>query len=195
MTSEKPGIDHITFKPLTPETWIDFTLLFSEHGPQQGCWCMYWRETRVEYHRRFGDGNQQAMKAIIQTGNIPGLLAYLEGRAIAWCSIARREEFPALDRSKTLKKVDNVPVWSIVCFFVSRPYRRKGLLLQLIRAALTYARECEAKIVEAYPLKSEIVKDLPYERYMGIESILAGVGFKEVARRSDRRLVMRYYIE
>src|SRR5512139_679175 len=115
-----PGLrkDQLTFKPLTPAEWPDFEQLFAEHGPQQGCWCMYWRVRREDCQRQFGEGNKLAFKHIVEAGQVPGILAYHEGVPVGWCSIAPREHFPVLDRSPTLKRIDDQPVWAIVCFFV-----------------------------------------------------------------------------
>jgi len=185
----------LTFKPLTAQTWPDFVLLFEEHGPQQGCWCMYWRIRRAECQRQFGEDNKLAFKKIVESGKVPGILAYIDGQPVGWCSIAPREDFTVLDRSPTLKRVDYQAVWSVVCFFIAKAYRRRGLTGILILAAIEYAREQGAKIVEAYPLRTEIVKYLPYERFMGSESTFEQAGFQVVARRSDRRPIMRYYLE
>jgi GNAT superfamily N-acetyltransferase len=119
----------------------------------------------------------------------------MDEKHIAWCSIAPREDFPVLDRSRTLKRVDDQPVWSIVCFFISKPYRKQKLTSILLTAAIQFARENGARIVEAYPLKNEIAKNWPFERYMGIESTFEKAGFKVVLQKSERRPVMRYTIE
>ncbi len=185
----------LTFKPVTLDVWPDFEALFEEPGIQDGCWCMYWRIRRADCQRHYGAGNKQAFKAIIESGQVPGILAYLNGRPIGWCAIAPREATPTLDRSRTLKRIDDQPVWSITCFFVSKPYRQQGLTERLIEAAIAHAREQGAQTVEAYPLLDEITKLLPYERYMGIQSTFERVGFQEVARRTDRRPIMRYIIQ
>jgi len=184
-----------TYSPLTPERWDDFERLFEEHGIQNGCWCMYWRTRRADCQRGYGEGNKRAFKAIVEGGKIPGILAYDVERAVAWCSIAPREDYPVLERSRTLKRVDDQTVWSIVCFFVSQAYRRNSMTELLIRAAIDYAHSKEARIVESYPLRTEITKLLPYERYMGIQSTYERLGFQIVANRSGRRPVMRYIIE
>jgi GNAT superfamily N-acetyltransferase len=187
-------VKEFTVKPLTNNEWLDFVRLFEEHGIQNGCWCMYWRTTRAECQRGYGEGNKQAFKAILESGKIPGILAYDRGQPVAWCSIAPRQDYPTLERSPTLKRVDDRPVWSIACFFVSRAYRRQGMTEALIRAAIEYARAQGAEIIEAYPLRTEITKMLPYERYMGIQSTFERLGFVEVASRSERRPILRYYI-
>ena len=187
--------EKFTFQPLTLERWDDFVQLFEEHGIQNGCWCMYWRVKREDCQRGYGEGNKRAFKSIVDSGKIPGILAYFQARAVAWCSIAPREDYPVLERSRTLKRVDDQPVWSIACFFVSQPYRRNRMTEHLIRAAIDYAKQNGARIVESYPLRTEITKLLPYERYMGIQSTYERLGFQVVATRSERRPVMRYVIE
>ena len=195
MALEKIIKDQLIFKPLTANEWPDFELLFEEHGPQNGCWCMYWRVKREDCQRQFGEGNKLAFKKIVDSGKVPGILSYLDGQPVGWCSIAPREEFSVLDRSPTLKRIDDQPVWAIVCFFVAKAYRRRGLTGILIQAAIEYAHACGAKIIEAYPLRTGITKYLPYERFMGIESTFERAGFKVITRRSDRRPVMRYYLD
>ena len=183
----------LDFKPVSLDTWADLETLFTEPGIQNGCWCMYWRLRRADCQHGYGEGNKQAFKALLESGKVPGILAYHRGRPVGWCAIAPREETAVLDCSPTLKRVDDQPVWSITCFFITKPYRRQGMTERLIQAALEYAREHGARIVEAYPLKTEISKMLPYERYMGIQSTFERVGFEVVVERSERRPVMRYY--
>lgn len=193
--ASKISFEALIFRPLSVETWPDFTRLFEEHGIQNGCWCMYWRTARTACHHGFGDGNKQAFKAIVESGKIPGILAYLNEQPVAWCSIAPREDFPVLERSRTLKRVDEQPVWSITCFFVSKPFRLHGLTEILIREAIRYAGQRGATIIEAYPLRTEITRLLPYERFMGIQSTFKRIGFVEVASRSERRPIMRVTVQ
>ena len=79
------------------------------------------------------------------------------------------QQYAALERSPTLKRIDDQPVWAIVCFFVTNTYRRRDLTGILIQGAIDYSRDHGAKIIEAYPLRTELARDLPYERYMGID--------------------------
>lgn len=184
----------LAIKPLTLKEWPRFETLFQQHGPQNGCWCMYWRTRRSEWQRDFGEGNKRAFRELLERGEVPGILAYHHGTAVAWCSIAPREQFPVLERSRTLKRVDNLPAWSIVCFFVTKAYRRSGMTEALIREAIRYAGRQGAKVVEAYPLRTEITKLLPNERYMGVQSTFERIGFERAAERSARRLILRYYL-
>jgi len=191
---ERISREELRFTPVTKDAWEEFQALFAESGVQNGCWCMYWRVARNEFQRHYGEGNRQAIQAVVASGRTPGILAMLNGHPVGWCSVAPREEFPVLDRSSTLKRVDDQPVWSIVCFFVSKPYRRMGIIKALIEAAIAHARDNGAHIVEAYPLTPESNYPL-YERYLGFSPLFAELGFKEVARRSERKAVMRYFIQ
>jgi GNAT superfamily N-acetyltransferase len=192
MSPDTKLTDELTFKPLTTAEWADLQALFAEAGPQNGCWCMYWRVKRAEFHANFGEPHKQALRKIVEAGAVPGILAYHHGRPVGWCAIAPRGEFPALDRSPTLKRVDNQPVWSIVCFFVARPYRRQGVTHALIEAAIAYARDQGAQTIEAYPLIAANTHYPAYELYTGAISTFEKIGFREVARRSARRAILRY---
>ena len=118
MSTDQPQKDSWQFHRLTPERWTDFEELFGERGAAGGCWCMWWRLTQREFDAQKGEGNRRAMKAIVDSGRVPGVLAYHEGQPVGWCSVAPREEFPRLGRSRILKPVDDEPVWSVVCFFI-----------------------------------------------------------------------------
>jgi len=114
------------FHPLTPERWDDFEALFGARGAYSGCWCMWWRLKRKEFEAQQGDGNRAAMKAIVESGRVPGILGYDGDRAVAWCSVAPREDFPSLNRSPVLKRLDDEPVWSIVEAYPSVPKSRNA---------------------------------------------------------------------
>jgi GNAT superfamily N-acetyltransferase len=182
----------LSIYPLTPDRWADLETLFGPRGAIGGCWCMWWRQTRSEYDRQKGEGNRQAMHAIVASGEVPGLLAYSGGRPVAWCSVAPRTAFPSLDRSRVLKRVDDQPVWSIVCFFMARGFRRQGLSLRLIQAAVDYARSQGARIVEAYPIEPKKDDAPDFYAFTGMASTFRKAGFVEVARRSETRPIMRY---
>ena len=184
----------LVFKPVTMVEWPDMQRLFGPNGADGGCWCMWWRIKRSEFNRMHGEENRRAMEAIIRSGEVPGLIAYLRNEPIGWCSVAPREAFPVLDRSPVLKRVDNQPVWSIVCFYVLQRYRHCGLTRHLIDAALDYARANGAQIVETYPVDPETSRFDPGGAFPGTIGTFRKLGFKEVARRSKRRAVLRYVL-
>ncbi len=174
------------FRPLTSERWPDLVRLFEHHGNPGYCWCMTWRATSADYKRLDATGRKRALHALVKDQVPTGVLAYHQGEPVGWCSIAPRETYPRLEKSTTLKRVDDQPVWSVVCFFVRRDMRGRGLALHLLQAALEYAAEQGAQIVEGYPVE-------PGQSYqfMGSPSIFKAAGFHEVARAKNGRLFVR----
>lgn len=185
----------LEFHPVTPGRWDDFETLFGERGACGGCWCMWFRLKRSEFEKQKGEDNRLAMKAIVESGEVPGILAYTGSEPVGWCSVAPREAFGVLQRSWVLKPVDDQPVWSIVCFFVAKPYRRRGLMGKLIEAAVAYAAAQGAKIVEAYPVEPKKAETPDVFAYTGLASTFRKAGFVEVARRSETRPIMRRSVE
>jgi GNAT superfamily N-acetyltransferase len=183
------------FYPVTKENWKDFETLFGDKGACAGCWCMYGRVKSSVWEKQKGDVNKQAMKKIICSGNIPGILAYVDGEPIGWCSIAPREEFSRLDNSRILKPVDEKSVWSVVCFFIHKDHRKKGLSIALLNAAKKYVNSSGGKILEGYPIEPKKNKMPDAFAWTGISAAFQSAGFKEVARRSETRPVMRFYLK
>jgi GNAT superfamily N-acetyltransferase len=155
---------------------------------------MWFRLSHKEFEARKGEGNRKAMKALVRSGTVPGILAYHDGRAVGWCSVARREDYPRLKGSRILKPVDNQPVWSIVCLFVAKPYRRTGVSTRLLRAAVEYVWKRGGTIVEGYPVEPKKATTPDAFAFHGLASAYLAAGFKEVARRSEHRPIMRYSI-
>jgi len=181
----------LTLRPLTAKNWREFEILFGERGACGGCWCQWWRLSRADFDRLKGDGNKKRMRSLVHAGEVPGLLGYREGAPVAWCSLAPRESFPVLDRSRVLKRVDDKPVWSLVCFFVAKPFRRQGLMPRLIAEAAAYARQQGVEILEAYPVEPKKGNQADLFLYTGVASAFRKAGFAEVARRSPTRPIMR----
>jgi len=178
--------------PLTPQRWADFERLFGPRGAYGGCWCMYWRLTRSEFTKGQGEGNRLAMRSLVRSGRVPGVLAYLGKEPVGWCSVAPRVDFPSLERSRVLKRLDDRPVWSIVCFFIARGHRGVGVGEDLIRGALRYAKSRGAEIVEAYPTAPRGRELAPVSSYMGTPAMFKRAGFVECARPSPSKVMMRH---
>jgi len=179
-----------SFHPLTPDRWPDLERLFGPRGACAGCWCMWWRLSRQEWNRGKGEGNRKAFRKLVRSGAEPGVLAYADGESVGWCAIARREQYPRLNSSRILKPVDDQPVWSVTCFYIARGSRHQGLSTALLKAAVDFARVRGAQIVEGYPHDPKKATADVFV-YTGLVSAFRKVGFKEVARRSKTRPIMR----
>ena len=192
--SKEPPKDELVFRPVTLREWADLETLFSSLPVPNMCCCMYWRKTRSEWSGQ-ADKNKASMRALVESGKVPGILAYRNGQVAGWCSVAPRSEFPGLDRSPTLKRIDDEPVWSITCFVIAKQHRRKGVASALAQEAISYAVRSGARIIEAYPFLN---KDGKYramgESFMGFVSTFERLGFKQESDRSEVRNIMRLYV-
>lgn len=182
----------LKFFPLTPDRWSDFEKLFGDNGACGGCWCMWWRLKRSLYEKQKGKGNKRSIKKIVNSGTAPGILAYDNNNPIGWCAIEPRESYALLENSRVLKRIDDKKVWSVVCFFIDKKYRRKGVTEKLLKAALKHAKRNNVKIVEGYPIDSD--KTPSVFAWTGFANAFLKVGFKEVRRGSPTRPIMRYYL-
>lgn len=196
------------FQPATAERWDDLETLFRPRGAFGGCWCMYWRLPHAEFNASSAAEHRAALQQLVAAKKAPGILAYASaeeiaavtgapapaGAAVGWCALAPREEYRALARSRILKPVDDQPVWSVTCFFISRPFRRRGLTVQLLEAACAYAAAHGAHIVEGYPVEPAGGRTPDPFVYVGLASAFRKAGFTEVARRSPTRPIMRRII-
>ena len=179
----------IEIVPLTAKRWPQLVELFGEKGACAGCWCMYPRRTGAEWRTQHA-GNRAAFEKIVRAGSEPGLLALDEGRAVGWIAIAPRSEYRRFEKSRVLAPVDAKPVWSVPCFFVAKSHRGAGLTVAMLRAACAWAAEHGATVVEGYPIDSE--KRMPAAfAWFGLASAYRKAGFREVARRSETRPIMR----
>jgi len=183
-------------RPLTPDRWGDLEKLFGKSGAYSGCWCMWWRFTGPEWSANRGEGNKAAFHELVKSGEVPGILGYLDREPAGWCAIAPRDAHKRLkeERVRIFKKVDDAPVWTITCFYVGKAYRRKGLMLSLLNAAVEYAKSQGATIIEGYPLDTDGEKKADPSAYTGLMSTFVKAGFVEVLRRHAGRPIMRYFV-
>ncbi len=184
-------MEGIEVLPLTAERWADFEVLFGPRGACGGCWCMTPRLSRRQYEEQKGEGNRRAMKQLVDSGRVPGLLAYREGRAVGWISVEPRERIEGLRRSRVAAPLDDRPVWSIVCLFVDREFRGRGLSVALIEGAARWVASQGGDCLEGYPVEPRKKPMPPVFAYTGLASAYLRAGFREIARRSPTRPLMR----
>lgn len=71
--------------------------------------------------------------------------------------------------------VDDEPVWSVVCFFVERRFRRMGLTPILIEGACDFAARHRATVVEGYPVDKDSA--VPTFAFTGLASAFRQTDF------------------
>jgi GNAT superfamily N-acetyltransferase len=180
----------LEFHPVTGERAPDLARFSERHGKFRYCSCMRWRMTSSEFRRSSSESRAEALEGLVHRSMPVGILAYADGEPVGWCSIAPRESYAALERSRALPPPDDEPVWAVACFFVDRRYQRQGVTLGLLTAAVSYARSQGAAIVEGYPVE-------PGPRsytYMGSPRTFLKAGFVDVTPPGQARRVMRYSV-
>lgn len=185
----KPSRPELQFHPVTQEQLADLERFSSQHGKFRYCSCMRWRMASSEFRRSSKEERVAALEELVRQGTPVGILAYADEEPVAWCSIAPREACAALERYRALPRIDKAPVWSVVCFFVDRRFRRQGVTLRLLQAAVDYARSQGAQIIEGYPVEP----GSPSYTYMGFPSTYRKAGFGDVTPTGQTRRVMRYH--
>ena len=156
---------------------------------------MWWRLKRSDYNKKKGEGNRRALRQLAAAGVPLGVLAYADKKPVGWCAVAPRAVYPVLANSRVLAPVDERPVWSVTCFYIAKEFRRTGLMADLLRAAVEYAAKKGAHIVEGYPMDPRSGDMPPAFAWTGFMSAYRKAGFKEVARRSAGRPVMRKSVD
>jgi GNAT superfamily N-acetyltransferase len=144
------------------------------------CWCLNYRVPNAEYNRLRGASRPERLRRFLHDEPAPGVIAYVDGTAAGWCGFGARATLPRLVNSRTIPKIDEEAVWSIICFVIRPPYRREGLSRQLLDGAIGYARACEVPILEAYPVDTAGTHISPTLIYMGTTSLFEAAGFERV---------------
>lgn len=189
-------MNRIGIFPLDPDRWEDFEQLFGLRGACAGCWCMYWKLSRKDFKAGQGEQNRLAQRQIVDSGRIPGLLAYMGDIPVAWVAVEPRENYPVLNNSRILKPLDDIPVWSVTCFYVTRKFRNQGLTVALLKGAIDHVAKRGGEVLEGYPVElRELEKMPPVFVYTGLMSAFKQAGFIEEGRRSETRPIMRYFIK
>jgi GNAT superfamily N-acetyltransferase len=187
MSSVSNESSDLEFHPVSADRWLDLVSFFSTHGNPNYCWCQRWRLRSAEYRRLKSSERKGKLASLVQGGQPVGILAYQGETPVGWCSVAPRESYALLEHSTTLKRIDDQPVWSVVCFFVASNLRQRGLTVELLSAAVGYALSRGARTIEGYPVEL----DQGY-RFMGSPSVFELAGFQKAAVARNGRAIVRY---
>lgn len=177
----------MTTRPLTPDRFPDMEQVFGERGVARNCFCMHWRRP----DGGFGDDrdNRDRFAERASRGRPPGLLGYVESTPVGWVQVGPRDEFPTIGRSRLLKPVDEIETWSINCFVVRTGHRKRGVGAGLLEAAIAFAKDEGATVIEAYPVDGERASAVDY--FTGTIGMFDVHEFVEIIRRNDTRPIVR----
>jgi GNAT superfamily N-acetyltransferase len=187
----------VVVQPASPDRWPELCDLFERPGPRggtpitAGCWCQYWHLRGRKYSAGWNGGNRQRLEDEVRSGAEPGLLAYVDGVPSGWCRLGPRESFERLEASRTLARLDDEPVWSVVCFYVHPAAKRHGVARALLDAAAAYAASRGASILEGYAARAGHPN---IDAYTGYLPMFLAAGFEPV-RAAGRRTIVRRRVD
>ncbi|MBD0292976.1 MAG: GNAT family N-acetyltransferase [Jiangellaceae bacterium] len=166
----------VAVQPVTPDRWDDLVAFFGPNGAYSNCWCAWFRVRAKDYD---GPANRRLLQRLTREGAVPGLLGYDGGGPVGWVSMAPREQFERILRSRAIgpAQPDELGVWSLVCFWIPAPHRRKGVGTALLDGAVAYARSQHAAVVEAYPVDTVGEKRPGAELFTGTVTMFQRAGF------------------
>lgn len=184
-------------EPLTPARWDDFAKLFGPSGACYGCWCLHFRVPPKVRENTPADEKKKMMRARVEAGPPPGLLAYSDGASVGWMQIGPRSDVPEWNNAgRVSAPLDDAPVsdpgvWAISCFFFKSSERGKGLSHAMVEVGIEFARENKAKVLEACPMdQAKTAKSVGL--FVGSKRVFQKAGFRPVALRKAGRPLMRF---
>jgi GNAT superfamily N-acetyltransferase len=172
----------IEVRPATGR-WDDFASFMVPRQPGGGgCVCMTYRDSSLDMPGRIAH-----MRTLCGSEPGPGVLAYVDGQVAGWCSVAPKSSYRALVNSRTIPHVDDEDVWSVVCFVVRPGFRHRGLMHQLLAAAVEHAHAMGAPALEGYPVDPGSERVDQTSGYVGTVPLFEVHGFSRVRQTTGRR--------
>ncbi|MBN9190984.1 GNAT family N-acetyltransferase [Microbacterium sp.] len=176
----------ITIEPATKDRFSDAEHALTGGGDGASCQCQWWMLTNKDFNATSKEEREGLLKSELTSGPPPALVAYVDGEAAGWVRVGPRTTQVRLARTRTYaaspQPWDDENVWAVSCFAVRREHRGQGLNARLLDAAIDYARQSGARILEAYPVDTDIDSKSANELYHGVLSTFEAAGFHEVAR-------------
>jgi GNAT superfamily N-acetyltransferase len=175
--------------PATADRWPDVVTLLGGNG-DRGCWCQAPRGRAIGYGKSVPGARREALRTQLDEDPPAGMLAYVDGEVAGWCGFGPRPNLPRLEHSRTIPKIDDLPVWSILCFNIRVGYRRRGVAAALLKGVIDFASRSGAPGLEAYPIDPEGGRVNANFGYVGVTPMFEKAGFQrvvETAAHSDHR--------
>lgn len=192
--ANRSTIDRMTVSvvPVTPDLWDELVAFFGPTGAYSNCWCAWFRVRAKDYDS--GPDNRRVLRRLTRDGAIPGLLAYAGSQPVGWVSVAPRDQFERIVRSRVIGPVDpeETGIWSLVCFWIPAQRRGIGIGTALLTGAVDYARANGAAAVEAYPVETAGERRPSAEVFTGTVEMFRRAGFSIAAHPASGRPLARF---
>ncbi|HEX2142701.1 MAG TPA: GNAT family N-acetyltransferase, partial [Candidatus Limnocylindria bacterium] len=128
-----------------------------------------------------------------------GLIAFDGRQPVGWVSVGPRVEFGRILRSPVTRlspeERSDPSVWSVVCFFIPRTNRGRGIGRFLLDAAVDHARRSGASRVEGYPVDTAGRRVASASVFIGTRDLFERAGFERLAEHWKGRPIMTRVLE
>lgn len=182
----------VTIEPATAERWDNVQHALTGGGDGKSCQCTWWTLTNADFSTKSADERREILREEIQSGPPPGLIAYVDGEPAGWVRIGPRTAQIRLSRTRNIvsttpEPLDDPSVWAVTCFAIRREHRKQGLTTVLLDAAVDYAKEAGARVIEAYPVDTSGGTHRSNDLYFGTLTTFLAAGFAETGLRKPGR--------
>ncbi len=180
----------VRVEPATPDRWCNPGEVFGPRARNpNSCWCQRFR-------RHDATDNRAALQDEVENSGVPvGLIAYADAQPIGWTRAVPRSTLPGVAQNRALSRIlDHDPrAWWVTCFVVRREYRGEGVGVQLLRAAVDWATQNGASVLDGHPVDAGKLSGSPAPSavFTGTLSMFERTGFTEIGRTYPSRPVMR----
>lgn len=177
----------VTIFPATSDRFDDIQHALSGGGDGASCQCQWWMMPNKDWQNTDREARERMLRTEVAENPPPALIAYVDGEPAGWIRVGPRIAQVRLARTTAIAGSsahawDDPSVWAVSCFVVRREHRGAGLNDRLLAAAVDYARESGARMIEAYPIDTAVTKKRANELFHGVLTVFERAGFREVAR-------------
>ncbi len=188
--------------PANEASWDDLVAIFGTADYAGRCQCQRFKVLQWFWRDSTQDERTAMLREQTACGNpdapaTSGLVAYVDDEPAGWVAVEPRTAYPKLRTSRVPwsgrdEDKDDDGVWAVTCFAIRKGFRGRGLTYALARAAVDFARERGARVLEAYAMRTEPGKEITWgELHVGARQVFADAGFAELTHPTVRRVVMR----
>ncbi|MFX1307690.1 MAG: GNAT family N-acetyltransferase [Promethearchaeota archaeon] len=173
----------VIIKPLSPDLLDDFlnyfdNIAFSDNPSWSKCYCHFYHfnGTNEQFAKRTAEENRDASKNLILSGKMNGFIAYSDDKPVGWCNVNSKENYAKIPYKYKGDTLDsNKKIASIICFIIAPAYRKQGIARELLKYAISYMKDKDYDLIEAYPRIGKTLSDA--HSYRGPISLYASQGF------------------
>ncbi|WEK14091.1 MAG: GNAT family N-acetyltransferase [Candidatus Microbacterium phytovorans] len=187
-------MSEIEIVPASVARFDDVEHALTGGGDGGSCWCQWWMLRARDFEATSNDEKRELLRRDLEAEPASALVAYIDGAPGGWVKVSSRPDQPRLAHTRNLQQspepFDDPSVWAITCFVVRKEHRRQGVSERLLDAAIDHARAHGARVIEGYPVDTEVARTSSNALFHGAMSTFAAAGFTEVARPTPSRPIV-----